>query len=254
MSIESNSTNSKMPLPSNSEGNNSTSDGVDNYGYDETPPAGEPKLPTMSNSANGDDTVPPPVEPKTGEEGEPNIEKKVTGYGQEKPAVPPVEPPKDEPKKDDPAQTDEEKVTEAIGSLPDGVDKDKLKKFAEDNKLSAEQIKAYGELVKSEEAESVKNREKFVAEQRSKWEAELKADKDFGGENFTLNVDRAEKVLEKYLPNMKKELTTRGTMLPPYIMRDLASLWNVMNPTQKLVEGDPIVPSANKHYLEEMYE
>ena len=39
-------------------------------------------------------------------------------------------------------------------------------------------------------------------------------DPEFGGENFDKNVDRVEKVLEKYMPNMKKVLTERGSMLP----------------------------------------
>lgn len=252
MTLSTNSTESKIPLPTSSgEGNSSTNTTVDDFGYDSDP------IPTPSaseaNTPNNTDPIPAPSA-NEGDEGQ-EVKNKATGYGDiPKPTEPPVVPPKTEPKEGDPAPTDEEKVTEALNGLPDSIDKEKLSKFVKDNKMSPEQIKAYGDLVKAEEAESVKNREKFVAEQRANWQAELKADKDFGGENFTLNVDRVEKVLEKHFPNMKKELTTRGTMLPPYIMKDFLGLWNTMNPTQKLVEGDPIVPKSDKHYLEEMYE
>ena len=46
-------------------------------------------------------------------------------------------------------------------------------------------------------------------------------------------------------------------MLPSYIMRDLMGLFKTLNPTTKLVNGNPsqvVEKSDNKNFLEEMYE
>jgi len=140
-------------------------------------------------------------------------------------------------------------------TLGDLYDKDIVSKFMVDNKMTKAQVEAYVQLRKSEDAKLIKDSEDKIAETRASWLTELKTDADFGGENFEANVDRAEKVLEEFLPNTKKALTGRGSMMPPYIMRDLLALYKTMNPTTKLITGDPIelVKKESGNFLTDMY-
>lgn len=220
----------------------------------EEPSNGEPKLDEHGYTVvEKESEEPSKEEPKE----EPKAEEKIdpaTGYGDE---------PKEEPKKEEPKadpETDEGKLEasmdESLGELPEDYDKESIKKFALDNKFSPDQLKAYVEMAKSEEAQAVEDNESQVKAQRSSWHKELKDDPEFGGENFVKNVDRVEKVLQNHLPETKKVLTDRGTMLPPYIMRDLLGIAKTLNPTTELVNGDPSKPVAkeNGNFLDNMYQ
>ena len=149
-------------------------------------------------------------------------------------------------------EVSKEDIDKALGDFPD---KEGMSKFAVEQKITKEQLEAYVALRKSQDATAIQEYENTVKETRTTWHTELKNDADFGGENFDKNVDRVEKVLEKYLPNTKKILTERGSMLPPYIMRDLLSLSQTLNPTTDLVTGDPSKPVEKEdgNFLEVMY-
>lgn len=218
--------------------------GIDDFGYEEV------KLETK-------ETIPPPNPIK--DEKESKIEKTATGYGKESETksdenkIP-------EPKaaEETPPANDEEKLkkelSDIVKDLPDDIDKDKITKFALDNKLNKEQLQAYAEFIKEEGKSLEASQKEAVKAQRSEWKNELITDPEFGGENFDKNVDRVEKVLENYMPNTKKILTERGTMLPPYIMRDFLALSKVLNPTTPLVVGNPgQTENDNKHFLDDMY-
>ena len=145
-------------------------------------------------------------------------------------------------------------INDSLGELSDS-DKKLISEFAITNKMTKEQTSAYAELIKSENTKAVELQAQRDQEIRSGWMTELKSDPEFGGENFDLNVDKAEKVLEKYLPNLKKALTERGNMMPPYIMRDLLSLSKTLNPTTDLVGGDPSKPVKKEegNFLDDLY-
>lgn len=203
--------------------------------------------------------VPPVVEvipPVTEVKDETKVEKTATGYGAEEPeeVVPPVE---EKPKT--PEQlTEEEKIkteiTETIKDLGVGWDKEKITKFAIDNKLSKDQLAAYVKMAKDDDTASATAEKARVTAQRKEWNKSLKDDPEFGGEHFDKNVDRVEKLLEKNLPNTKKALTDKKGMLPPYLMRDLLSLAKVLNPTTPLVKGGAPAPKVETQgYLDELY-
>jgi len=198
------------------------------------------------------------------------VEKKATGYGEEdEPEEKPAEKTAEElakEKEDEENKTDEEKAADKaakevkenikkhIDELPDSVNKETVAKFAEENGLNDKQVEAYVKLAKSDNDSLVAERENAVKEQRKAWKSELEADADFGGENFVKNVDRVEKVLDKYMPDTKKVLTERGTMLPPYIMRDFLKLDKILNPTTKLTTGEPpTVKKEEVNLLDELY-
>jgi hypothetical protein len=221
-------------------------DTTDDFGYEKEP---EKKI------------APPPATPaapapKT-EEKPPVEEKKLSGYGKdEEPPKTEEKPPVEEKKPEE--MTDEEKaqkeIADSVAALGDGYDKEKIKKFAIENKFTKAQLDAYVKLTKEEEAQIVKQAEEAKRNQRKAWKEELLKDPDFGGENFDLNVDRVEKVLQNYMPNIKKVLTEKGSMLPPYIMKDFLSLAKVLNPTNKLDVGEPPAPKEEEgDYLSDLY-
>lgn len=188
------------------------------------------------------------------------VEKPATGYGKkpEESSIPkPTETPPVEGKKDEVPATDEEKIklelAEVVKTLPESFDKELVTKFATENKFTKEQLEAYVKFAAEDVAAKEAQHQELVKTTRAKWEKELKEDPDFGGENFDLNLDRAEKVLEKYLVNTKKELTERGSMLPPYIMRDLYALSKVLNPKAPLVVGEANTVVDERSHLDILY-
>ena len=142
-------------------------------------------------------------------------------------------------------------------ALGDHVAKESILKFATDNKMNKDQVLAYVELEKNAAAQAVKDQEQLVTENRAKWHTELSEDKDFGGENFGKNIKRVDELMDKLMPEMKKELTDRDGMLPPYVMRGLLRVSKALNPTTNLVNGDPskpIVEEKKGEFLDTMYE
>ncbi len=206
-------------------------DNVDDFGY-----AKEPE-------ATGDPTKETKLDPKPPVKEDVKIDVKATGYGDEPPKIeeevkPPVE-------IKDADLGFELKVDEVIPK----EELTKVKDFAKKHSLTKEAAQAYLDLRANEvkesarvEAETVKNFEKQKLQQRSEWHKELKNDPHFGGEKFSHNVLQAEKVLQEFMPLTKKSLTERGSVLPPYVMRDLAKLGDHLYSTEKLTQGEAIVP------------
>lgn len=248
-SLESNTTleNNEIPSPDGPQ--------PDRYGYITDEPKPVEDIPT-----------PPASEEKPVEDNEDDetVETPSTGY---KSPAELDEPKPDEPKPDDqdePEPKEEEKtqeeyekeISETLENLPEHVDKEKMSKFALDNKMSKEQVEAYIEFTKNEQAQLIEQNKAAVKKQREDWAKELQTDASFGGENgadFDRNVDRVEKVLEKYMPETKKVLTERGSMLPPYVMKDFLALYKVMNPSNEFVAGQSPQPEENKSTLDIMY-
>lgn len=181
------------------------------------------------------------------------VEKPLTGYGEEEP-----EAPKEPGVPKTPEElTEEEKVkkdlTEVIKDLGEGYNKEKIAKFALDNKLTKEQVASYVKLVKEDDALAVQAAEEAKKAQRKQWKDELVKDPEFGGTNFDKNVQKVEKLLEK-MPSTKKVLTEKGGMLPPYIMKDFLGLAKLLNPTAPLVTGDPAAPKEDDgNFLDDLY-
>jgi hypothetical protein len=164
---------------------------------------------------------------------------KATGYGEE----PPVEDKKPDEQKVDDKKPDEKKPDEESFEIKvEGLEKeelDKLNQFAKQHKVSKEVAQAYAENRARELKEAQLAYDKQVSETKRQWHNELKTDPTFGGEKYGYNVMQAEKVLEDFMPGLKKSLTERGAMLPPYVMKDLANLANTLYANDKFVNGDP---------------
>lgn len=231
-----------MPKPETT-----TDDKVDDFGY-ETPE--EKPAPKAEEPA-------PKTEEKKAEE--PEV-KPVTGY--EDNAEPAKEAKKEEPKKvEEPAaETEEGKlkvaITEAVKALGDGYNKEGITKFALENKMTAEQVKAYVTFQAAEDQKALEAHETRIKEQRKQWKEELKSDKDFVGEKgdqFDKSVLKVNQLLEK-MPNTKKMLTEKGGMLPPYLMKDFLALAKALNPTKKFEGGEPPAPEEKTgNFLDDLY-
>lgn len=209
-------------------------DNLDELGYEKVKPEEGEK------SKAGDSKKKDPVEEK--------IENPATGYGDEPPKV-------EEPKADDKeeeAAPEPDEFDKALEALPK-EEASKIKDFAKKHNVSIEVAKAFGELRKSEIEEAKAHFEKRQKEleqeqlrMRAAWHKELKEDPAFGGEKFKQSILAAEKVLGEFMPETKKLLTERKGVLPPYVMRDLASMAKHLYATEKLVQGDPNTPKADE--------
>ncbi len=172
------------------------------------------------------------------------VEKVATGYGEK-----PIEAP--------PAAPEVPPVPDELDPAVEGIPKEegaRIKEFAKKNALTKEQVKAFADVRKVElknEADAKANYETQIANEKQKvratWDKELRTDPDFGGDNFSKNVGKAEKVLDEWMPNTKKALTERNSMLPPYVMRDLAKMaGKLYDSGEKLTQGDPTPEVAEK--------
>jgi len=166
----------------------------------------------------------------------------VTGYGVEEPKEEKSEePPPQEEKKE--SQIKLEYEVDAKGL--DFSEIETLKKFAQEHALPQKATQALIDARKSEidtlnkQTEAYKKElENKKKETRSKWDKELRTDKEFGGENFAHNLHAIEKVLQDFMPEMKKELTDKGIALAPYIMKGLARVAKSLNAKETFVKGD----------------
>ena len=194
------------------------------------------------------------------EEGEEKaVEKNVSGYGEddaeEEAPVEKVEEKEKTPEELTEEQRVEKEFNDSLKDLSDNYDKDGIKKFAKDNKLTVDQVKAYVKLQREQDAAAVEENQKRIKEQRKSWQAELKADPEFGGANYALNAKKVETLIEKHMPATKKMLTEKGGMLPPYFMKDALRLAKAMDPKSKFVGGQPpATKKVEKSFLEDMYQ
>lgn len=210
-------------------------DDLDDYGYE--------KVPSVEAAKEAAAAAAAPAK----KEAAPEIKEPVAGYGAEplKAEVPETPPP--------PAAAEIKLDYEVdVKDLPK-EEADKMKKFALDQKLPKEAAQALLDLRKGEfdsyKAEMVKiesERKTAIAQQKASWDKELREDPTFGGDQFVHNLARADKVLTTLMPDTKKVLTERKSMLPPYVMRDLVKVYNHMYGTDSLVQGDSPAPTTEK--------
>lgn len=201
---------------------------LDEYGY-----VKDPSLPAAPAEAKPETPAEEVVE---------EIKDPVSGYTKEAPPEP--EP---EPEAPPPPEPEVKLEYELDGKGLDVKEVNKFKEFALKHKLPKE---AAQELLDQKSAE-VKAAEKIAADNKaaqekavqavkSNWHKELLNHPTFGGDKFDKNIMMAEKVLAEFLPETRKALTERKSMLPPYVMRDLAQLAAKLYRPEKMIQGDAI--------------
>lgn len=217
----------------------------DEYGYEKVPasPEEKPEPRKEEPKAGGKKEDPPPKAE--------DLKGNLTGYEEEAPEVK-----ESEPKKDDgpppPPPTDLDKKVEGLHKsfadkvkeqvariqkkgLPAEKEKELIDEAIADKKKEQADAQAWGEKAQRDQALAVQK-------QKAAWHKELKEDPDFGGEKYLTNISRGVKVLDEYLPELKKELTDNKQMLRPSVMRGLARIADALYRDDKLVLGDPPAP------------
>jgi len=228
-----------------------------------TPPAEPPKAPVEPPAAPaaetdqfgypiekkpGDPPATPPVDPAAPPKlpDAKDLKENQTGYELDESKVepPPAEPPK-APTEPPPPPTEFDKKFE---KLPKPV-AEEAKAEAKELGLEGEQLDKYVSRREVMVARNVAARQEAqrqaqadVQRQRAAWRDELVKDPTFGGQNFQANVVKAQKVLDDVMPATKKILTETKTVLPPYVMRDLASLYDRLHKSSTFTHGDPPAP------------
>lgn len=128
--------------------------------------------------------------------------------------------------------------------------------FAEVHKLTKEQAQALVDTRKAEH-DAIANSQKEMVEKRaavhSKWETELKADKDFGGQNYDQNIHVNEKFIGEHMPALGKLLTDNGQKLPPMIMKELNSVARKLYSESEFVQGAGGSHKSNNHHPTDYY-
>lgn len=223
------------PPPAKGEGDD---DEYDELGYKKEKTGTPPK--TGDNPPNKEESEPKEDEP---------VKEPASGYTAEPEVVKEDDPPTKPIEGDPPPAPDE------IDKALEGVHKDDLvgiKATAKDLGLNAEQAKKLAAAAVAERArvekwrtDQQKDIEKKVKLRNQTWFKELKEDKDFGGEKFAKNTQMAEKLLQDYGPEFKKQLTESKGMLPPNVMRMLARAAAIVYQTDKMIQGDPTRPAPN---------
>lgn len=207
------------------------------YGTETPTPATTPETPktqgdtsdgTKGNaSGEGTPNTPAATDDKSKQTTTTESKEDVTGYTGDKPAE------GEKPKETPVLELDLKGLEET--SVAD------IKEFAQAHGLTKEQAQALVDKRKADEDAKVAASETYKQEELKvfqKWEAELKADPDFGGENFAHSVHNVNKLIREELPGFKNILTTSGKRLPPSIMKDLNNVARKLYGETELVQGD----------------
>lgn len=144
------------------------------------------------------------------------------------------------PNQSQPPQTPEPtKEVDLKGLAPESV-KD-ITDFATAHKLSKEQTQAMIDQRKADndaiaqEAEALKSQQAGIY---TKWDEELKSDKEFGGQNYDQNIHINEKFIGDHMPGLGKLLTDSGKKLPPMIMKEINNVARKLYSENELVLGN----------------
>lgn len=138
--------------------------------------------------------------------------------------------------------------------LPEGVELDpelgaEFQAFAESKKLSKEEVAG---LLALREKETQKQRDAFVAEQE-KWVADIKADKEIGGDKFDENLAVAKQALATFgTPGLKDLLNSTGFGNHPEVIKAFVKIGKAVG-EDKLVQRDAATPAPIETLADRMY-
>lgn len=140
--------------------------------------------------------------------------------------------------------TDGYKLTLPKDSLLDQANLDAISEFAKTNKLTNEEAQAILERESATIAAYVDKAQKAAEEAFKKtqgeWLEELKADKEYGGENFGKNAELAKRVVTRFADEaFQKDLEQSGFGNHPGFNRFMLKLGKAMSEDQLVPPGAP---------------
>ena len=198
-----------------------------------------------NGSASGYGTTPPPAStpaketPPSGNTDDKPVDDAAKEAGAQDPAAT-----GDQSKQATPPEQQKPEETKPLELDLKGLDQTKVQDtldFAKAHNLSKEAAQALVDRVKAQEDASTVAASQRVENEKKvfeKWENELRADKEFGGENFAHSVHAVNKFITENVPDLQKALTSGGKKLPPNIMRQLNNVAKRLYSEAELVSGD----------------
>ena len=185
------------------------------------------------------------------------------------PAAPAAEPAKEAPATeapaDEPAEKSEEKPAEKpvapaeyeAFKLPEGYTMDEelggdLKTFAKANNLTQEQAQALADLGAKQAQKFQATQADALAQARTTWEAEAKADKEYGGDKFGENLAVAQKAMAAYAsPELKTLLNQTGLGSHPEFIRLMVKAGQAIS--EDRLDTGRQAPVASKSAADRLY-
>lgn len=158
----------------------------------------------------------------------------------------------------DPAKDhDAPKVPESYTFEGDGISEtlsgsvtDLAKKLGLDN----EKANILMKTIRDADAQNTESLEQQVKEQKAKWQADIKADKEFGGEKFSGSSVAASNALDKFGdPDFIKQLQESGYGEHPGLWKFLVRVGNAMNEDSEIIQ-DNIGQRSTKRLADRMYQ
>lgn len=116
-----------------------------------------------------------------------------------------------------------------------------IRELAKSLNLTKEQAQGLVDKRKADNDSRVKTIEAVKAKEAevyTKWTSELKADADFGGQNFNHSVHTVNKLIREELPELGKLLTKGNKRLSPGLMKDLNRLGRKVYGETTFEQGD----------------
>lgn len=164
--------------------------------------------------------------------------------------APKVEPTPSEVKPPEP-QTLELKLPE--GSLLSADHVEKVKAWAQENKLSSEEAQKILERDSSTYKTFHEGQAQLVKNTIEKWPEQLKADPEFGGAKYEETVTMAKRGLDAYGDaQLKEELNKTGLGNHPLILKAFARVGRAMA-DDSFIQGSTEVPAVRKSTADVLY-
>lgn len=136
-------------------------------------------------------------------------------------------------------------------TLPEGIEMDadvltEFKGFAKEHGISQEAAQKLIDMQSGMESKRAEQMQQQAADQAQKWLGDLKADKEFGGDNYDKNVGVALKAVEQFAtPELRTLLTDSGLGNHPEMVK-------VFHRIGKAISDDKLVLGGSQESSSEM--
>lgn len=171
--------------------------------------------------------------------------------------APPAKPEDQKPADSKPADQKDSDTKEPQGTAPVVTEKydlklpegsllkpehiDSVSEFSKENKLTQEMAQKVLERENTVITAYVEEQKKMVEDLSVKWVEEVKADKDLGGNNFAKTAELSKRVIDKFGPELVKELELTGLGNHPAFVRFTNRIGQAMS-SGEFVKGEQKPP------------
>ena len=130
---------------------------------------------------------------------------------------------------------------------------EKITSYAKEKGLTQEQAQTILERESNAVAEFDTAQKSQISQIKEGWVTEAKADKEIGGEAFSMNLELAKRVVDTHFtPAFKKALDETGLGNNPELIRGLVRIGKAMHP-REFVSGAPASATSQKKSMEDVF-